>query len=739
MRRSTVLALLVVVLVLGAMAANSLLVSVPEVRVRNSTGDFNAVRAKARLARVLADERPHPTDSGADDAVRERIVAELRAMGLNPVVRDQFACNGFQKSRFVGCARVRNVIAVLGPPTGKALLLSAHYDSVPVGPGASDDGVGVATLLEVGSILKDRRLKRPVILLFNEGEEAGLIGARAFLTDPLSGTVDSVLNFEARGVTGPVSMFETSRPNGAAAELFGKTVERPFASSLATDIYHLMPNDTDVTVYKERGWLALNFAMTGNETRYHSPADDLTALDPRSLQHMGDQALAISSELANGAPAPRGQRLFTDVLGRTFVQLPMSVGIAIFAILLAGFGLVAFRRVALGRALAAPFAGLVFGTGAAWIAALVMGALREGIYWRAHPHIGFVAIYATVLAVAAAMLRTIGASATREQLRVAYWLMFLLVGAVLALVAPGALIYFLGPPALVAGGMAASRWQGRAEPIASALAIALLYVTWGEMLALLEEIFSPGPLWVVAPIAAIVILPALIEATPLFTRAGRALTLITAAVVVMAAWAAVAVMPAYSIERPQRFTIEHVTEFPSGRSHWSVLNDGTRLPRTFEQTGRWRGGTLTFSDRMRALAPAPGLPGIAPPALEPLEILTRSNDRTLRLRLRTNGAERVLVTTPTDAHVRSAGVAGSVRSAGSFGPGAKFTLACSGRSCDGAELLIEQASLKKTEFTVVGSRNGLPPSAVPLLRLRPRFARPQYVPDQTVAVVSARI
>ena len=70
-------------------------------------------------------------------------------MGLKPIVRDQFACNDFQKARYVSCARVRNVIAVLGPRTGKALLLSAHYDSVPVGPGASDDGVGVATLLEV--------------------------------------------------------------------------------------------------------------------------------------------------------------------------------------------------------------------------------------------------------------------------------------------------------------------------------------------------------------------------------------------------------------------------------------------------------------------------------------------------------------------------------------------------------------------------------------------------------------
>ena len=153
--------------------------------------------------------------------------------------------------------------------------MSAHYDSVPVGPGASDDGVGVATLLEVGSILKRRPLQRPVILLFNEGEELGLVGARAFLADPLSRNVDSLLNFEARGVNGPVTMFETSQPNGPAISVFGHAVRRPVASSMSTDIARLIPNDTDVTVYKERGWLTLNFAMVGNETRYHSPGDDV--------------------------------------------------------------------------------------------------------------------------------------------------------------------------------------------------------------------------------------------------------------------------------------------------------------------------------------------------------------------------------------------------------------------------------------------------------------------------------
>src|SRR5207253_8199056 len=179
----------------------------------SAAGEFDARRAKSRLSFILGDQRPHPSDTAADDAVRARLVGQLEQIGLKPIVRDQLACNELFKQRGVSCARVRNVIAVLGPATGKALLLNAHYDSVPVGAGASDDGIGVATLLEVSSALKNRPLKRPVILLFNEGEELGLVGARAFLADPLSRNVDSLINLEARGVSGPVNMFETSRPN----------------------------------------------------------------------------------------------------------------------------------------------------------------------------------------------------------------------------------------------------------------------------------------------------------------------------------------------------------------------------------------------------------------------------------------------------------------------------------------------------------------------------------------------
>ena len=284
--------------------------------------------------------------------------------------------------------------------------------------------------------------------------------------------------------------------------------------------------------------------MIGNETRYHSPGDDLAALDPRSLQHMGDQALAVSSELVAGVPRASGQRIFMDLFGRSLVQLPLAVGLVLFCLLIGAFALLLWRRGAYGRALAAVAGALVAGGVLGWLSTIIIGLVRDGTYWRAHPELSFIAIYASALFAALAVMRTLGRNSTQEQLRAAWWLVFLLLGAALAAAAPGAIIYFLAPPLAVLLGIAASRWRPAAEPAGGVVAIILLYVTWGEMLALLEELFDPGPIWVVAPVGAMMIIPALIEAQPLFAGAARRVLLLGSAIIALIAWAVAMAAPA---------------------------------------------------------------------------------------------------------------------------------------------------------------------------------------------------
>jgi hypothetical protein len=386
MRRAGFVAALLLALLM-VMGAKSMLVPLPDGGNVGATG-FDTPRAMARLERILGDQRPHPVDSAANDSVRERLLAELRALGLNPRISDGFTCNGAATGQTVSCARIRNVVATLGPAEGRHVLLVSHYDSTPTGPGAADDGIGVASMLEVAALLKDRPLKRPVSFLFDEGEETGLIGARAFLDrDPLAARVDSLINLESRGTTGPAIMFETSRPNGAAIRHYARSADRPAANSLTTDFSRLIPNQTDVAVFKARPWTILNFAVIGNETRYHSPDDTVAHLDPRSLRHMGEQALRATEELADGRPAPAGgELLYGDVLGLGLVTLPLWLGLAMLATLLLGFLWQTWsRRGGVGRGAGAVALAMADSALTVFLLHTLIGWFRPGEYWRAHP------------------------------------------------------------------------------------------------------------------------------------------------------------------------------------------------------------------------------------------------------------------------------------------------------------------------------------------------------------------
>lgn len=543
----------VILLLLGAMAIKGWPVTPAPPPAQAVAGDFDARRAIGRLQTVLGPQRPHWADSAESDAVRARLIAAMREVGLSPRVSDDFACNGFEDSRAVACARVRNLVARIGPAEGRALMLVAHYDSAPAGPGAADDGIGVATLLEVAHLLRGRPLSRPVIFLINEGEELGLLGARVFLErDPAAAEVDTVLNIEARGVTGPAIMFETSRPNAGAIALYRAAVSRPVANSLSTDLYGLIPNSTDVNIFRARPWTILNFAIIGNESRYHSAGDDIAALDPASVRHMGEQVWQATERALAGAPAAGpGTRIYADVMGRALIVLPLGAGLALLGLLLIFFLATCWRRRALGRPLLAVVASLVGAAALAWAGEHALGALREGAWWRGWPQVTLTAVYASAIVAALLALSGLARSVERGRLRAAFWLAFALQGAAIAAIAPGGTIYFLLPPLIAGLGIVLGRRRPALESLGAILAALALFLTLGPALALFEELLSAGPMWVFAPLGGLVLLPWLIELRSLVDRPRRTVPL--ALLVWLAGWGAAAVTPAYSADRQQRF------------------------------------------------------------------------------------------------------------------------------------------------------------------------------------------
>jgi hypothetical protein len=725
---------------LAAFALKHALIAIPAVPEAAAPGAFDANRAFARLASVLAGEQPHSVDSPGSDGVRDRLLAEMRAVGLQPRVSDAMVCNSFARARTVNCARVRNLAATIGPADGEHLLIVAHYDSVPVGPGAADDGIAVAAMLEVAEQLRGAQLVRPITFLFNEGEEAGLLGARAFLEqDAAAPRVTHLVNLEARGVDGPAIMFETSRPNGPAIGWYGAAVERPAANSLSTDFYRLLPNSTDVAVFEERPWTILNIAIIGNETRYHTAGDNLAALDRRSLLHMGGQALQLARTHAfGGPPAASGELVYADLLTRDLVALPLLAALALLGIALLLFGYALVRRRAFGRPLLAAAASVLGAALLAWLATYLIQLVRPGEYWRAYPLATHVGVAASGL-LAAVLALGVASRSSRAQLRVAAWFLYLLAGAGICSIAPGAAIFFLLAPLTLLLGILIERWRPGAERIAAWIAAVLQLLTLLPVMALLELLLSTSPGWIGAPLFVAAALALLVELRP-EEGPGRP-ALLTALGAATAAWAAALLVPAYSQDRQEIFTVEHFQNNATGQAQWGIYSDGGPLPESYGQIGEWTRSGVSYARRQRWVTGAPANPEPTPRLVKTAEREVAGaepgqNGRLVTLRAELNGWDRFELQLPVGARrIAAGGGAGSFGDGGGEGPA---TFRCAGRSCDGLTFDLLLSGPGPADATLIAMVARLPAAAAPLVRGRPVNARPQYVPDASYALTALR-
>lgn len=311
-------------------------------------GEFSSERAVRHLGMIARDA--HPIGSAEHASVRDYLVGALAEMGLSPEVQKTTAVNR-RGEGFAG-AVVENVLARLKGASGdKAVLLVAHYDSVPTGPGANDDGAAVAALLETARALRSEGpLKNDVIFLFTDGEEAGLLGAKAFADEhPWAGHVGLVMNFEARGHGGPAFMYETSDQNGWLISEFARAAPRPVANSLTYEIYKRMPNDTDMSVFKRAGFQGLNFAYIGGVASYHTRLDRVENVDERSVQHHGTYALALARHFGglDLGRRPAGDAVYFNLPGLGLIHYPSGWAVPLALLVLALFVAVAvlgFRR-----------------------------------------------------------------------------------------------------------------------------------------------------------------------------------------------------------------------------------------------------------------------------------------------------------------------------------------------------------------------------------------------------------
>ncbi len=255
---------------------------------------FSTDRALVHVKKIA--EAPHAVGFPAHREVQQYVVRELEKMGLETQIQ-----KGYTAGDWGNLSRAENILTrIKGTEPGKALLLLSHYDSNPHSAlGASDAGSGVATLLEgVRAFLAGGIPPRnDIIIVISDAEELGLNGADLFANNhPWIKDIGLVLNFEARGSGGASYMLiETNRGNARLIEEFIKANPKyPVANSLAYSIYKMLPNDTDLTVFREDQDIeGFNFAFIDDHFDYHTVMDNYDRLDRESLAHQGNYLMPL--------------------------------------------------------------------------------------------------------------------------------------------------------------------------------------------------------------------------------------------------------------------------------------------------------------------------------------------------------------------------------------------------------------------------------------------------------------
>jgi hypothetical protein len=685
---------------------------------------FSAARADAVLGRLLADQRPRPAGSHENAAFRGRLLKELAALGVFAREETQMSCTSERRRTVIPCATVTNVIADVLPGSGKPILLMAHADSVAAGPGAGDDASGVATLLETIRTLKARDSKggHPVMALFTDGEENGLLGAAAYLRDPQArARIGVVINMESRGNQGPSYLFQTSAGDARMIDLYARSVPHLAASSLYAEIYKILPNDTDLTPFLAAGITAYNFAFIGNAAHYHTPLDRRENIDPRSLQQHGDNALELTDALRRTDPeALKGNNaIYLDVVGRWLprlnaaLALPLSLA-AFILIAVAGFLTQRGRReirppvlaLLMPPLLLAGCIGIGFGLHmlAAWISGQADPSFAHPLWLRLS--LGF-GVFAVALLVAG------GAGA------IAAWLWLAALAIICAIFAPGMTPYFLFPSLVAAPLLLATVWGGRGIVVFLAALPAL--VVWLGLNAGTEPVMGlkMHPLFTVsAGFALMTVLP-LLAGVP---RSARNLSAVFC-LLVSAGFAVVAgFQPAYSNTAPQRLNLRYVEI--DGKAHW-LADPVAHLPESLRRAANFSAVPQRIVET-GYVAPA-GAARYVPP-----QALVRRDGDTITLDLKTQ-SDAVMLVVPPEAALRSVTISGVTAAAG----GQRTAILCSTPDCAQASMVLKFGSSRPVELLLLANKRGLPPQGARLLKARSPEAVPSHAGDSTV--LAARI
>ncbi|XP_059500511.1 endoplasmic reticulum metallopeptidase 1 isoform X2 [Stegostoma tigrinum] len=310
---------------------------------------FDAKAARKHLQHITAFG-PRPVGSPANEILTVNYllkqIQEIKGKAVaNNIVVDIQRPTGFFSIDFLGgfssyYDNITNVVVKLEPKKGAkhAVLANCHFDSVANSPGASDDAVSCAVMLEVLNALSNSstRLQHAVIFLFNGAEENVLQASHGFITQhPWVKLIRAFINLEAAGVGGKELVFQTGPENPWLVQAYVRAAKHPFASVVGQEVFQsgIIPSDTDFRIYRDYGNIpGIDLAFIENGYIYHTKYDTADRIPLDSIRRAGDNILAVlqylatSAELADSTQYRHGAMVFFDVLGLFVVAYPQRIG-----------------------------------------------------------------------------------------------------------------------------------------------------------------------------------------------------------------------------------------------------------------------------------------------------------------------------------------------------------------------------------------------------------------------------
>ena len=397
-------------------------------------------------------QRPHPMGTADHDRVRDYIVGQLSARSASTPKSSKQP----RSELGIGKRGTYRTFLLGFPgrgPSRKAVLIMAHYDGVEAGPAASDDGAASAALLETLRALQARKqpMTHDVVALFTDGEEAGLLGAAAFVREhPWAKDVAIVPQFRGARDKWAFANVRDGAGKSRCRTRAAQCARRDGGIGLRDDLSHALPNDTDLSEVAVLGLPALNFAFADGVERYHTSRDDIAHLNPGSLQHHGSQMLTMARTFGTDAlPRPRtGDGVFFDlpIVGLVVYPQGLELPLAILALVLV-VTIVVRDRTGLGTGVLATLVAVALSGAVGWI---VGGRLHGPAVWSG---LYATAIVLFALAVTAMCYAIARRWATPRGIHAGVLIVWLVLALGLAVRVPG-VSYLLTWPLLFAAGAA---------------------------------------------------------------------------------------------------------------------------------------------------------------------------------------------------------------------------------------------------------------------------------------------